>query len=158
MIDLNSKIFPSIVKAGLVKDGDKIVATVRNLSNLDLESYYQTCGCLGEITLTPKELFLDLVASAPNCNRLDVYQSGDQYLQAVPANGVVRYMDILTGIYLDNAPNTMAKVQMLKFSKEIPLTFKDGETDKIIQNGRLLENPKRHKAAVTVTYFIKKDT
>jgi hypothetical protein len=155
MISLNEQISPAAVKGGIVKEGDRVKATVTNSSKYAFESYVQSCGCLGEILLSDWEVSLDLQAAAASCSSLTAYTDGERYLQQVDGgDGLIRYFDIEKGEYIQNVPESLKRVQIKKFDKNIPLKFKDGETDKVITNGRLLDNPKRHEAQIAVTYFI----
>lgn len=157
MIELTKHLFPSVVKGGLLKQGEHFTATVSNKSNFDLESYYQGCGCLGTITMTDRELHFDMEAAAEHCKPLNLFTDGDTYIQAVPVADKVQYLDIKSGQYLSNIPSTLTAVNGLKFSKEVPIRFKDGETDKKIVNGRLLDNESRHSATITVIYYMIKE-
>jgi hypothetical protein len=155
MISLNEQIRPAAIKAGIVKDKDKIEFTVKNLSQFPLESYYMGCSCQGSAVLSDSEISVIMEASANNCSSLTAYTDGERYLQQVDGgDGLIRYFDIEKGEYIQNIPESLKRVQIKKFDKNIPLKFKDGETDKVITNGRLLDNPKRHEAQIAVTYFI----
>lgn len=156
MISLTDKIFPSKVREGVVKDGDSVVFKVENRAEFDFESYVQTCGCLGTLTLSPRLLECNLDAKFEG-GTVDLYTDGSRYWQAVPAGAVIKYLNVHTLQYEIDIPDTLTKVQAVRFNKFIPIYFKDGETEKVIEpSGKLKDNPLKHKADVEVTFYILK--
>lgn len=161
---LNDKISPQTVRLGVAKEGDTVSFVVHNNYHLPFEGYEQGCGCLGSLVISPTQLTCDLTAKYDTGERMDngvaieIFTDGANYYRALPFGKEVRAFNISTYEYEDIPMEGMQPVTGSKFSKTIPIHFLDGMPNKHYEaSGKYVDNPKKHKANVAVTFYIIKD-
>jgi hypothetical protein len=157
MTNFSEHIFPSKVKKGVVKNNDKVIFLVENKSEYDFESYKQNCGCLGVITLEPRKLDCELVANYKDANT-ELLTDGFRSWKPIKVGAVTKYFNIDTSTYEIDLPDDLKSIKVTEFSNTIPVSFKDGRTEQIIdESGKLKDNPDKCKAYVEVLFYVTKE-
>lgn len=160
----NDKVSPQLVRFGVFKQGEVVSFIVQNNHSMPFEGYEQNCGCLGKITRTDTTLKCDLEANFQSGELLEagkpieVVTDGTNYYRSVPFGDTIKAFNINTYEYEEVSLDGMKRVDASKFNKVIPIHFLDGEQNKIYDSlGKYIDNPKKNKANVTVTFYTVKE-